>query len=117
MNNQEAFEQSAKNLIKQGEKSLIGIGCAYRGEKGLSCAIGFLIPDIEYYKYMEDYGIDELIIMNIVPSLSGVDYSLLMDLQSVHDHRKARTWPKYFLLIGKKHNLDVSFLTILKGIK
>ena len=54
MTAQEIFDKVAAHLLTQRKPSLLcGIGCAYRGEGGLKCAAGCLIPDEEYSPEME----------------------------------------------------------------
>lgn len=57
MTNQEIFDKVATHLLSQGKRSALGgVGCAYRGDGGLQCAIGCLIPD-ELYRYeLEGWG-------------------------------------------------------------
>lgn len=51
---QEVFDYVADHLLKQGERSLTPTqGCLYRGGRGLSCAVGCLIPDHIYDVNME----------------------------------------------------------------
>jgi hypothetical protein len=44
----EVFEAVARHLFAQGQRSKIGPTCAYRGDGGLECAFGALIPDSAY---------------------------------------------------------------------
>lgn len=54
--NLEQFGKVANHLIKQGRRSLApdGVGCMYRGEGGMKCAIGAIIPDHLYSEKMEN---------------------------------------------------------------
>lgn len=44
---QELFDRISKHLLKQNERSAehIGGACRYRGDNGLKCAVGAIIPD------------------------------------------------------------------------
>ena len=69
MTPQEVFDTVVAALVKQGRKSLAENGdpsiskdCRYRGDDGLKCAIGHLIPDDEYAEWMEGMGTTTLLL-------------------------------------------------------
>jgi hypothetical protein len=92
MNDQEAFERSARHLLQQGERSLLEsrATCAYRGQRGLTCAVGCLIPDDEYDTELEEK--NAAAIVSQVPALHGVSVRLLGRLQSIHDYEVPSLW-------------------------
>lgn len=62
---QQIFTKVKAHLLQQGKQSMrqtkpVQI-CAYRGDEGLKCAIGCLIPDNEYSSCIEGYAIHALI--------------------------------------------------------
>ena len=82
------------NLLKQHEKSVISIDnrskCAFRGDKGLKCAIGFLIEDDKYDRNFERFGA-----MGLVEFLSintGGKDTMLAQLQMIHDGHSPTVW-------------------------
>jgi len=113
MTPQEAFTKSVVHTLQQGKRStrLMPYSakkvCAYRGDNGLKCAIGALIPDNEYIPEMEG----NLIIDNfrrgfIPPSLAGFeDIWLLSSIQSVHDNEDVSEWENGFRRVAHVYNL------------
>ena len=95
MNRQQAFDIAAKHLLAQGKKSYLDpvtpFGyppCAYRGEGGLKCAIGALIPDDQYSYKMENMSVSILLQQDYYPPIlkSGdLTKDFLQGLQGVHD--------------------------------
>lgn len=45
---EEMLNQVREGVIKQGEPSILGDTCRYRGPNGLKCAVGHIIPDEIY---------------------------------------------------------------------
>jgi len=91
------YDAVARHLLAQGAVSVAtlphgGIGCAYRGDNGLKCAIGALIPDELYYPEMEGMGG-----LAVLSSIRLLDFNkhdrewvaaradLLIALQRAHD--------------------------------
>jgi hypothetical protein len=106
MTDQEAFTQVVRHLLKQGRQSLDAQRekCAYRGAKGLQCAIGCLIPDKQYQPCMEGEAAGT--VQARVRSLQGLSTSLLMNLQEVHDtHADPASWRIELLAIAKLYGL------------
>lgn len=99
MNRQEAFDIAAKHLLAQGKKSYVkddnGFGtadgipsCAYRGEDGLKCAIGALIPDDQYSYKMENMSVSILLQQDYCPPIlksKDLTKDFLQGLQDAHD--------------------------------
>jgi hypothetical protein len=61
MSLQKMFDTAAVGMLRQGKQSKSRTGkCAYRGDNGCKCAVGFLIPDELYDNDLEGIGIWEL---------------------------------------------------------
>ena len=110
MTNQEAFDQAVTWCLAQGRKSeggrLVTFAsrevvsrpmCLYRGPDGLRCAVGTLIPDVEYQGGFDDGRLVLDAVQACVPSLAGVSTRLLSALQNVHDQEKPSEWRAWFL--------------------
>jgi hypothetical protein len=93
---QEVFDFVAKKLIEQGQKSASSKadGCAYRGDYGRKCAIGWLIPDSNYDPDIE--GNTWAKIVGTFPSVSAavldqidpavdINHGFFTYLQNCHD--------------------------------
>ena len=100
MNDQEIFDAVVRHLLTQERKSMKqdGVTCAYRGEGGLSCAVGALITDAEYQPVMDDAmalgriiakpwgtSVDALDMAGVLPGRLKPHVRLLAYLQDVHD--------------------------------
>jgi hypothetical protein len=88
MTRQEIFNKVADHLLTQGKPALFDeIGdCAYRGQDGSMCAVGCLIPDELYTPEMELKSVDTLLNAEFVlPGFFYDNYTLLSDLQRIHD--------------------------------
>jgi hypothetical protein len=115
---QEFFDKVATHLLTQRKKSLTrispgGNGCAYRGDDGLSCAIGCVIPDEVYKNGMEGY--DVIMLMDKYPEVLQYipDESLARALQMVHDEAPVSSWKEKLRKVVKYHGLDSKILRIL----
>ena len=87
---QEIFDYVTPLLFKQGERSMLegGTTCAYRGEDGMRCAVGFLIPDELYFDGLEGKSAMDVDITKLLNNVILTDDHLclfLTDLQDVHD--------------------------------
>lgn len=80
------------NMLKQGRRSEKNqFECAFRGDDGTKCAIGFLIPDEIYKPELEACSsAAELIERLKFPNPLGGRKSLLNELQQIHD--KTSSW-------------------------
>lgn len=108
MRSAEAFAISAKHLLKQNKRSLIGAECAYRGSCGAMCAIGVLIPDKEYRPRFE--GLQARVIALEVPSLQSVNKWLLARLQKIHDKLEPHEWRSELCKVADDFGFDKGFL-------
>jgi len=132
MNNQQAFEKSARHILNQGERSIGEDGdCQYRGQNGNMCALGCLIPDRKYDPTFEGrdifdviggerpYGGDDpgVIVchgMTDIPSLKNVDRALLNGLQEIHDSEKVTLWRRELKKLATSFGLNKDFLFLNK---
>lgn len=85
---QGAFNRVTRHLLKQKKQSrsssALGEFCAYRGDGGLKCAIGCLIPDTVYSVHMENTTV--VVINENYPELGfGRIVNELHELQCIHD--------------------------------
>ena len=104
---QEIFDKIATHLLTQNKKSYLnGWFCAYRGDNGLKCAAGILIPDDEYKPEMEKKRWSVLIDEILVENKFANEISLL---QSIHDNRSVTKWYDELINFAQKHNLQVNF--------
>lgn len=117
MTNQEVFDHVARHLLEQGARSVQEIGgrrrpymCNYRGARGLSCAVGCLIPDALYDPSMEGDRADDAV-GPMGPHSDRFDYlhgamPLLRSLQEVHDEVGPLAWKEALFRVATRHDLD-----------
>lgn len=106
------FDTVAEHLLKQGERSIYedsdgNEACAYRGDGGLKCAAGCLIPDEQYNLKMEGLSWTGLVLNERV---SKHCESLITNLQLIHDNDTPDTWLSGLHKLAKNKNLDTSKL-------
>ena len=82
---QSIFDKASLHLVHQGKRSLLddGLTCAYRGDNGLSCAVGALISEERYTEEMEGNNAESLV-TDLMPELEPY-IDLLLDFQVLHD--------------------------------
>lgn len=104
MDNREAFEIVKKHLLCQGKKSQSLNGyCKYRGEGGLKCAIGALIPDDKYKEcYDRDTGLLEILDQC---GLGNLNYMMVSELRVIHDSLEIKEWPEALTRVSRKYDL------------
>lgn len=100
MTKQEVFDKVVTHLVRQGRRSIDGIGCAYRGRDSTMCAVGCLIKDEFYNGHLEGLIVNNMSVQialvksGVISSLqTSEDYdiiSMLLALQCIHDN------PRYF---------------------
>ena len=124
MTKQEMFDKVYIGLLNQKfERSMKNYGemstCAYRGDGGMKCAAGHLIPDEEYKSDMDvsPSTLTQLRSEGLLPkcfqSLSQDDFIFVQKLQNVHDSSYTPSAMKHAIReFAAKHNL-----TIPKGMK
>ena len=117
MDMQKVFDKVVDHLLEQRKQSTVndvlapgGYRCMYRGNSGLKCAIGALIPDDLYTSSMENAGVGYMLLNNPKlakhldikigkkrPSEGDTAYKeerLLIKLQNIHDVREVEEWEK-----------------------
>lgn len=107
----EIVEFVKEKLLNQYECSFNENECAYRGENGLKCAIGHLIPDDLYLPQFEGTGIHSIspiknsptgeklktaIEKTIGRTLNADDLMVLATLQKIHDDYDVDNWEEAF---------------------
>ena len=104
MNKQEIFDTVVKHLAVQQQRSMAKViiddgtpdgntkmyTCAYRGDFGMSCAVGCLIKDEDYSPAMEARRVDALDVMGLLPGYLMPHIALLEALQLAHDSAFSR---------------------------
>lgn len=96
---QQVFEQGARHMLKQNQKSLRGGECAYRGDGGLSCVGGCFIDEQEYSETME--GISWCF---AVAPYEHCD--LICDLQTIHDNDEPHQWAGALYRLAIKKGIE-----------
>ena len=95
---QAVFDFVVNHLLKQNAQAMIDNRCLYRTSDGLKCAVGCLIKDNEYNLNMERRPIPRL------PDLNN-HFTLLRDLQIMHDCQMPSKWPAYLQNLASEHGL------------
>ena len=100
------LEQGAKS-VKGGNDFKIINACALRGDNGMKCAIGWLIPDDVYTPDLEvENPVLELIETGNYEKCFGEKFyektEILQELQHLHDHVDPWRWSKEFKRIRKE---------------
>lgn len=129
LTNQEAFDRALFGLRKQGRPSRMKAGsCAYRGDEGRKCGVGFCIDDDKLARLMDDPSGDgdtsigwllqgeEFRELNLI--LGNVSLELLTRIQIAHDDYfgdfeadgespavAMAPWEAYMSGIATEHNL------------
>lgn len=118
---QEIFDKVATHLLTQMKISTgrishdLPVACKYRGDNGLMCAVGCLIPDELYDPVIE--GLNSFALFGSVPKLKHailsddahsaiLQLNLIRDLQEIHDLREVPTWKDALVRLAKVHGLD-----------
>jgi hypothetical protein len=114
---QEIFDECSEHLLKQNRKSIAeSVGCLYRDDNGLTCAIGCFITEEEYDPNMEEENIDGPTFIsffekdynhlkNKVKELKNM--SLLMALQAVHDNHDVEDWEISLKEVAEEFSLKI----------
>jgi hypothetical protein len=113
MNKLEVFNKVKQHLLTQNKRSVVyikGDTCLYRGDNGMSCAIGILIPDEIYNRHMEGNDVYELLqsfpVIALHLDLNGLeDTEFLSELQNIHDHNSPEKWPTLLQKSAEDHKL------------
>jgi len=125
LNRQEVFDIVSTHLLTQMAVSELDnvtedgepIGCAYRGNNGLKCAIGILIKDEFYTPALETKNLYNVFIHGVLLK-SGYTFSrsetgensdknFLMDLQKIHDRTLPHHWQRTLTSFAVKYQLAI----------
>lgn len=109
MTNQELYNKVRKHLLTQMAKSTfpsIQASCAYRGDNGLKCAIGCLIPDEHYSSSLEGYTARNEEVMRAA-GLSIENINLAIDLQKIHDCHRVEKWATKLDYVASDYSLEI----------
>lgn len=115
---QEVFDKVCEHLVKQGVKSRRFINedsvCAYRGENGLMCAVGCLIPDELYNVNFEGFtpfhiNRNHCGVFNTIfgETLTKEDFDFLRELQHVHDEYAVAFWGIKLKEVAERFSLEL----------
>lgn len=107
MTDQETFNKVYTHLLTQGEKSLIGTKCAYRGAEGRKCAVGCLIPDKLYYPALEGNYVYVEKLKEVLAKAGQHSLFFLSQLQFIHDESAVEDWKEQLEQLAKKRGLAV----------
>jgi len=120
MTAQEIFDTVVRHLHTQGKMACDhDLGCRYRTDDGLRCAVGCLIKDDEYDPAMEGKDIDTLLYDNHLPHLFPHE-ELLYSLQHTHD--TGHVWNsnelmgKALLRVANTHGLNPAIVKELYDV-
>ena len=110
---QQQFNKVYIHLITQGEKSLSEAaessnGCSYRGDNGLMCAAGCMIPDEKYTPEMEGFSWD-LLCMEYPEAETWLDRELGLHVQLIHDTTEPYRWDYQLRDVAYKFGLSVPY--------
>jgi hypothetical protein len=91
----ELIRTAKAGLLAQGAHSLRALAvCAYRGDGGRKCGVGFLIPDERYSPRLEGVLADSYVIAQAVGVEPNSDeHRLLKLIQNIHDLNPVEAWP------------------------
>lgn len=123
LNKQQVFDKVALHLLKQNARSLAKEAsggaaqgdCAYRGENGLMCAVGCLIPDDLYDPETEGTTASNIIAcdvrLQVLFEPEVASYFFLDKLQNIHDVEPVQDWYFHLRDFAIKHSLSIDVLT------
>lgn len=110
---QQIFDKVTKHLLTQNKISEDYFGCVYRGDNGLKCAVGCLIPDHLYHDSIENKTVDSpevsAIMKQIIPGYNSRKEELLMRLQEIHDEFETFVWKTKLQELALTFNLKFKF--------
>lgn len=110
---QHLLTQNKKSWGKKHQNEDSDVFCAYRGDEGLSCAVGCLI-DNDYYNFrletksVSDFAVQKAICQSI-PNWEFNEY-LLADLQYVHDIVNSERWANHLEILSMNFDANGSYL-------
>ena len=108
MTNEEAFQISAKHLLKQGRRAIVKGNCVYHAPHGAKCAIGVLIPDDEYRPEFENMWVGN--ICEKIPAIVPLDVRMLERIQLIHDESSPYEWRSELAKVAREYGFSEEFL-------
>jgi hypothetical protein len=102
---QAVFDYVAEHLLRQGEPAMTGNGCAYRGEGGLQCAVGFLIDDRMYEKLTDAIEGKTIVFKEFDKYFNSFERKSLNERYSYEDTQAALAADPYRNLLRKLQNI------------
>lgn len=135
MNTQQVLDKVSAHMLNQGQKSMAwsdkdaAMMCAYRGDGGLQCAAGCMIPDDKYEKRFEGCGVrpqelkagihgfapktnDANALRLVLIEANDLDengLSLLRKLQGIHDKNRVKYWKENLENLARREGLEWNF--------
>lgn len=112
---QDIFKIVRNHLLQQNEKSMnYDDMCGYRGREGKKCAVGVLIHDNHYRAFFEgqpydrEYVLEAIMKSNPEWDMSPTSFSMLGDLQHLHDSYYPHEWERNLGMMAFEENGDFS---------
>lgn len=128
---QYTFDTIATHLLVQGQRSEARFpdldggmlnGCAYRGNNGLRCAVGFCISNEKYSPELEGKICSNPYVLNAIDAQYCNDGFFLSALQQIHDGDSrmpdthcVKAWPDKLRKFASRYNLDASIVDTLEA--
>lgn len=110
---QHLLTQNKKSFAKKDTGDISDIFCAYRGDEGLSCAIGCLIDNAHYHSRLETKSVSDFAVQKVIcqsiPNWQFNEY-LLADLQYTHDIVNSERWGHYLEVLSMNFDANGSYL-------
>ena len=109
MTEQTVFNKVVRFLRQQNKKAIDQCGiCQYRAPDGAKCAVGCLISDKHYNPDMEGCSLDNPDVNKArFPQYLLPHWTLLSDLQKVHDRSQVMYWEMDLADVAEKYNLKM----------
>lgn len=111
MNKQEVYNKVRAHLLTQNKRSVRRVKresfCSYRGTDGLMCAVGCLIPDGQYDPDCEGRNVRDAMVKDMLAGTGIRCWSLLRDLQNIHDNNAPKDWRARLDDIAKDYGLRI----------
>lgn len=115
----------ASHLLTQGKRSMavtpnstdqvVG-GCAYRGDNGTRCVVGFCIKNEKYDPYYEGHGAQNPEVLDMIDDAYCKDPEFVQRMQAVHDVSPIDGWPTDLKAVANYFNLDSSIVDTFASI-
>jgi hypothetical protein len=105
---QPLFDRVLRGVRRQGyvRSTSAREACCYRGDHGMRCFVGFLLPDSVYRSDMEGSTVTMLAERGVFAGLPDEGIEFLADLQAVHDDEPPETWEDALATLADVYGLD-----------